>query len=53
MTNLTIELLFLILVLVNFGPILTANIYLQSLKEIQRKGQYEFLIDLLQNNLLR
>ena len=37
MTNLAIELLLLILVLVNFGAILTAKIYLQSLKEIQRK----------------
>jgi len=37
MTNLAIELLLLILVLMNFGAILTANIYSQSLKEIQRK----------------
>ena len=36
MTNLAIELLLLILVLVNFGAILTANIYSQSLKEVQR-----------------
>jgi len=37
MTNLAIELLLLILVLVYFGAILTAKIYSQSLKEIQRK----------------
>jgi len=37
MTNLAIELLLLIVVLVNFGAILTAKIYSQSLKEIQRK----------------
>ena len=37
MTNLAIELPLLIVVLVNFGGILTAKIYLQSLKEIQRK----------------
>ena len=37
MTNLAIELLLLIIVLVNFGTILTAKIYLQSVKEIQRK----------------
>ena len=37
MTNLAIELLLLILVLVNFGAILTANVYSQSLREIQRK----------------
>ena len=36
MTNLAIELLLLIVVLVNFGAILTAKIYSQSLKEIQR-----------------
>ena len=40
MTNLAIELLLLILVLVNFGAILTANIYSQSLKEIKRKRQF-------------
>ena len=40
MTNLTIKLLLLILVLVNFGAILTANIYSKSLKEIQRKRQF-------------
>ena len=37
MTNLAIELLLLILVLVNFGAIFTAKIYSQSVKEIQRK----------------
>ena len=40
MTNLTIEIILLILVLVNFGAILTANIYSQSLKEIQRNRQF-------------
>ena len=37
MTNLAIELLLLIIVLVNFGTILTSKIYSQSVKEIQRK----------------
>jgi len=37
MTNLAIELLLLIIVLVNFGAILIAKIYSQSVKEIQRK----------------
>ena len=37
MTNLGIELLLLIIVLVNFGAVLTAAIYSQSVKEIQRK----------------
>ena len=37
MINLAIELLFLIIVLVNFGMILTAKIYSQPLKEIHRK----------------
>ncbi|MCR8534332.1 MAG: hypothetical protein JJ835_006155 [Prochlorococcus marinus XMU1426] len=37
MTNLAIELLLLIIVLVNFGTILTAKIYSQAVKEIQRK----------------
>jgi len=37
MTNLAIEIILLIVVLVNFGAILTAKIYSQSLKEIQRK----------------
>ncbi len=36
MTNLTIQLLFLILFLVNFGVILTANIYSKSVKELKR-----------------
>jgi hypothetical protein len=37
MTNLAIELLLLIVTLVNFGAILTAKIYSQSVKEIERK----------------
>ena len=37
MTNLAIELLLLILVLVNFGAIPTSKIYSQSVKEIQCK----------------
>jgi len=37
MTNLAIELLLLIIILVNFGAILTAKIYLHSVKEIQHK----------------
>ena len=37
MTNLAIELLLLIIVLVNFATILSAKIYSQSVKEIQRK----------------
>ena len=37
MTNLAIELLLLILVLVNFGTILTAKIYSEPVKEIQPK----------------
>jgi len=37
MTNLAIELLLLIIILVNFGTILTPKIYSQSAKEIQRK----------------
>ncbi len=37
MTNLAIELLLLIIFLVNFGTILTAKIYSQSVKEISRK----------------
>ena len=37
MTNFAIEILLLSVVLVNFGAILTANIYSQSVKEIQRK----------------
>jgi len=35
MTNLAIELHLLIIVLVNFGTILTSKIYSQSVKEIQ------------------
>ena len=34
MTNLAIELLLLTVVLVNFGAILTANIYSKSVKEL-------------------
>ena len=37
MTNLAIELLLLIIILVNFGAILTAKIYSQSVKETKRK----------------
>ena len=37
MTNFLIELVLLAEVLVNFGAILTAKIYSQSVKEIQRK----------------
>ena len=37
MTNLAIVKLLIIVVLVNFGAILTAKIYSQSVKEIQRK----------------
>jgi len=37
MTNHAIELLLLIIVLVNFGTILTTKIYSQSVQEIQRK----------------
>ena len=37
MTNFAIELFLLGVVLVYFGAILTANIYSQSVKEIQRK----------------
>ena len=37
MTTLAIELILLIVVLVNFGAILTAKIYSQSIREIQRK----------------
>ena len=36
MTNLVIDLLLLIVVLVNFGAILSAKIYSQSVREIQR-----------------
>jgi len=37
MANLAIELLLLTVVLVNFGAIITANIYSQSVREIQCK----------------
>jgi len=37
MTNLAIDILLLIVVLVNFGTILAAKLYSQSLKEIQSK----------------
>ena len=37
MTNLAIDLLLLIVVLVNFGAIFTAKFYQQSVKEIQYK----------------
>ena len=37
MVNPAIYILILTVVLVNFGAILTANIYSQSVKEIQRK----------------
>jgi len=37
MTNFGVEFLLLSVVFVNFGKILTAKIYLQSVKEIQRK----------------
>ena len=37
MTNLSIEILALTVLLVNLGAILTANIYLKSVKELQRK----------------
>ena len=36
MTNLAIELLVLTVVLVNFGAILTANIYSRSVEEFKR-----------------
>tara|TARA_Y100001978_G_scaffold184925_1_gene183575 strand:+ start:292 stop:450 length:159 start_codon:yes stop_codon:yes gene_type:complete len=37
MTNLAIEILFLTVVLVNLGAILTANIYDSSKRELQRR----------------
>ena len=37
MTNLSVEILFLTVLLVNLGAILTANIYLKSIKELERK----------------
>ena len=37
MTNLSIEILVLTALLINLGAILTANIYLKSIKELQHK----------------
>ena len=37
MTNLSIEILVLTVLLVNFGAILTSNIYIKSVRELQRK----------------
>ena len=37
MTNLAIEILVLTVVLVNFGAILTANIYGSSIRDLQRR----------------
>ncbi len=37
MTNLSIEILVITVFLVNFGAILTSNIYLKSVRELQRK----------------
>lgn len=37
MTYLSIEILVITVLLVNFGAILTSNIYLKSVKELQRK----------------
>ena len=37
MTNLSIEILVITVLLVNFGAILTSNIYIKSVKELQRK----------------
>ena len=37
MTNISIEILVLTVLLVNFGAILTSKIYLKSVKELQRK----------------
>ena len=37
MTNLSMVILVFIALLVNLGAILTANIYLRSIKELQRK----------------
>ena len=45
MTNLAIEQLLLIAVLVNFGAIHTAKIYSQLVKEIQRKRFFIVFID--------
>ena len=37
MTNLSIAILVITVLLVNFGAILTSNIYLKSVQELQRK----------------
>ena len=37
MTNLSVEILVLTVLLINLGAILTYNIYLKSIKELQRK----------------
>ena len=37
MTNLSIEILVITVLLVNFGAILTSNIYIKSVKDLQRK----------------
>ena len=37
MTNLSIEILVLTVLLINLGAILTSNIYLKSIKQLQRK----------------
>ena len=37
MTNLSVEILVLTVFLINLGAILTSNIYLKSIKELQRK----------------
>ena len=37
MTSLSIEILVLTVLLVNLGAILTSNIYIKSVKELQRK----------------
>ena len=37
MTNLSLEILVLTVLLINLGAILTSNIYLKSIKELQRK----------------
>ena len=37
MTNLSVLILFLTALLVNLGAVLTAKIYLRSIKELQRK----------------
>jgi len=46
MTNLAIELLLLIVVLVNFGAIFTTKIYSQSVKEIQFNVRDYFVVNL-------